>query len=188
MSTACHWTQWAQESRSSGLLHSPCGAFGRGAWQRVITHTHTLCASHVCLFASRRAGWSILQGCNQGRLCNQYHHSELENVLRAHSTLRSQREKEKERTGKKIQQEIKQMQGGTVQMFVNLSRLANKQCFSVIIHKTALIALYHLTYAPCLSATGCSGLSIIQLEAHWLMCEWVDLVQKAERIIYRPLH
>lgn len=36
------------------------------------------------------------------------------------------------------------MQGGAVQMVVNLSRLANKQCFSVIIHKTALIALYHL--------------------------------------------
>ncbi len=93
MPTGCHWTQWAQESRSSGLLHSPCGAFRRGAWQRVITHTHTLCASHVCLFASRRAGWSILQGCNQGRLCNQYHHSGLENVLRAHSTLRSQRKR-----------------------------------------------------------------------------------------------
>lgn len=69
-------------------------------------------------------------------------------------------------------------------MVVNLSRLANKQCFSVIIHKTALIALYHLTDAPCLTTTGCSGLSIIQLEARWLVCEWADLVQKAGGIIY----
>lgn len=80
------------------------------------------------------------------------------------------------------------MQGGAVQMVVNLSRLANKQCFSVIIHKTALIALYHLIVSLCLSATGCFGLSIIQLEAHWIVCEWASLVQKAGGIIYRPLH
>lgn len=104
-----------------------------------------------------------------------------------HTALYAARERERE-DGKKIQHERKQMQGGAVQMVVNLSRLANKQCFSVIIHKTALIALYHLTDAPCLSTTGCSGLSIIRLEARWLVCEWADLVQKAGGIIYRPLH
>lgn len=86
-----------------------------------------------------------------------------------HTALYPARERERE-DEKKIQHERKQMQGGAVQMVVNLSRLANKQCFSVIIHKTALIALYHLTDAPCLTTTGCSGLSIIQLEARWLVC------------------
>lgn len=80
------------------------------------------------------------------------------------------------------------MQGGVVQRVVNLSKLANKQCFSVIIHKTALIALYHLIVSLCLTTAGCFRLSIIQLEAHWMVYEWADLVQKAGGIIYRPLH
>ncbi len=75
-------------------------------------HSHTQLCVHrmcVCLLLGEPAG-SILQGCNQGRLCNQYHHSGLENVLRAHSTLRSQR---KRKGGwKKIQHERKQMQEG----------------------------------------------------------------------------
>lgn len=142
---------------------------------------------YVCLFASRRAGWSILQGCNQGRLCNQYHHSGLENVLHAHSTLHSQREGDKERTGKNTAR--KKTNAGRGSPNGGKSQQACKQTVLFSHHtQNGSDSALSPHDAPCLSTTGCSGLSIIQLEARWLLCEWADLVQKAGGIIYRLLH
>lgn len=39
------------------------------------------------------------------------------------------------RKGGKYGKKEKQMQGGAVQMVINLNMLANKQCFAVVIHR-----------------------------------------------------
>lgn len=168
--TGCHWTRWAKESRSSGLLQSPCGAFRRGAWQRVITHTHTLCTLYVCLFASRRAGRSILQGCNQGRLCNQYHHSGLENVLRAHSTLCRHREREREDGGNIWLERTTNAGRGSANGCKSQQARKQTALFSHLIQNGSDSALSpHRLSLPL--HHWLLALSIIQLEAHWLSCE-----------------
>lgn len=105
-----------------------------------------------------------------------------------HAALYAGKESEREsEDGKKYSKKEKQMQGGAVQMVVNLSRLANKQCFSVIIHKTALNSALS-PHRLSLPLRHWLFRAVSQPASSSLASVWADLVQKAGGKIYRPLH
>lgn len=174
MHVYCQWPMdpSVQKSRSCGLLHPPCGAFGCGAWQRVITHTntHTLCVScmRVCLLLGEPAGQYFRAAIRGGCAIN---------IITVGWKISCT-----EREDEKIQQERKTNAGRGSSNGCKSQQACKQTLLFSHRTQTPLIVDYHLTAAPCHSTTGCAGLSVSQLDADWpSRCEWLSQRVKKKR-------